>query len=254
MCVMRQVHLERSSDRILDFGFWVLGSKTGEPANHANHTNGAQGKKEEVFRKKWIGVFRRSGDRRISMKTTEKVPDGSMFEQESQLQIAAFYEDVRTGEWAKGIFDRIRRRLPWHVRAELALWRFDVLQDAHVKKLARADAAQAALVVVAAGGAQPMPEAVIHCLEKSLKVNRRERVGLAALLDERYTGVKDTSPVYRQLQALSTIARLRLFFLPCGDGTHVAGDEESFEHAAPGCLDDSLFLPTHCSEHWGLNE
>lgn len=189
----------------------------------------------------------------ICMMTTEKITDASMFEQESKLPVAAFYEDVRTGEWAKGIFDRIQRRLPWHIRTELALWRFDVLEDAHVKQLAWADAAQAALVVIAAGGAQPTPETLIDCLEKSLKVNRRGRVGLAALLDERYTGMKDTSPVYRQLQALSTNANLRLFFLPCGDGAHVSGDEESFEHATPA-LDDSLLLPMHCSEHWGLNE
>src|SRR6476646_3168249 len=99
------------------------------------------------------------------MVMTQTIWDGSMLEEhEPELHVVAFYEDLRAGELAKEIFDRIRSRVPRDTNTTPGLWRFDLLQNAHVEDLAAADVADAVVIVIAARGVRPLPNALLDCV------------------------------------------------------------------------------------------
>jgi hypothetical protein len=189
------------------------------------------------------------------MVTIQTAWDRSIFqEDEPELHVVAFYEDLRTGEWAKEIFDRIRSRVPRYTNATPGLWRFDVLEDRHLETLAAADAADAAVIIVAARGTRPLPKRLLDCVEKALSQKGPARVGLVAVLEETDQGAKDALPAYRQLQAVSRKAKLRFFSLPCENLTPARSIAGRFEFASNALLENSLSIEIHSYRAWGINE
>jgi hypothetical protein len=175
-------------------------------------------------------------------------------EDEPELHVVAFYEDLRTGEWAKEIFDRIRSRAPRDTTATPGLWRFDALEDEHLGNIAAADAANAAVIIVATQGNRPLPRRLLECVEKALIKKGPARVGLVAILEQTEACAKESLPAYRQLQAISRKARLRFFSLPCRNVAQPVPTEESFRFAAGRFLDNSLSVEIRTYRAWGINE
>src|SRR4026207_2424399 len=98
----------------------------------------------------------------FNMVMTDTVWDSTTLEEDgAELHVVAFYEDLRTGEWAKEIFDRIRSRVPRDTNTTPGLWRIDVLEDQDLYELAAGDAADAAVIIVAARGKHPLPNALL---------------------------------------------------------------------------------------------
>jgi hypothetical protein len=188
------------------------------------------------------------------MVTSEVAWDQPTAEDETELHVAAFYEDLTSGEWAKEIFDRIRRRMSREINATPRLWRFDVLQNEDFAAAALADTAEAAVIIVAARGTRPLPERVLHLLEQALMKHRRGRVGLVAVLEQTDQITKERSPAYRQLQAVSRNAKTRLFALPSSNAMPTLALDESAQFAPRSLLYDSHLVEIGPYRAWGINE
>lgn len=174
--------------------------------------------------------------------------------EEPELRVVAFYENLETGEWAKEIFDRIRQRIPRDTGATPGLWRFDILEDDHLHDLAAADAANAAVIIVASRGTRPLPPCLLDCVEKALSQKRRARVGLVAVLEDADKKPKEALPAYRQLQAVSRKARLQFFSLPRRNLVDPPALNETLQFTSNRLLDYSLTIETHSYRAWGINE
>ena len=174
--------------------------------------------------------------------------------EETELRVVAFYQDLRTGEWAKEIFDRIRSRAPRDINTTPGLWRFDVLENEHLEKLVAADAATAAVIIVAAPGRHPLPQRLLDCVETALVHKGPARVGLVAVFENTGQHAKDTLPAYRQLQALSRKAKLRFFSLPCENLVRARSADDSFRFATNALLENPLSIEMHSYRSWGINE
>jgi hypothetical protein len=191
----------------------------------------------------------------FNMVMTDTVWNGTTLEEDgAELHVAAFYEDLRTGEWAKEIFDRIRSRVPRDTHTTPGLWRFDILQDDHVREVAVGDAADAAVIVVAARGTRPLPRRLLDCVEEALTLRHQARVGLVGILDGTDQIANETLPVYRQLQAICRHAKLRFFSLPARNLAPSPAVSEAIRFAANRFLDSSLSIEIHSYRTWGLNE
>ena len=175
-------------------------------------------------------------------------------DEEPQLHVVAFYENLESGEWAKEIFDRIRSRAPLDAHATPGLWRFDTLKDQSQANQAIADAADATVIIVAAPGTSPLPNLLLECIEKALLNTEPRRVGLVAIVEDLDRLAKERLPAYRQLQALSRKARLRFFSLPARNLTRVAPSEDSFRFAANRVVKTSLSIERRSHRGWGINE
>jgi len=189
------------------------------------------------------------------MVASQTVWDRSVLEyEETELHVVAFYQDLRTGEWAKEIFDRIRSRVPRDINTTPGLWRFDVLENEHLEKLAAADAADAAVIVVACQGTCPLPTRLLDCVDRALIRQGPMRVGLVGVFDDTSRHAKDALPAYRQLQALSTKAKLRFFSLPCENLVRAGSGEDNLNFAAASLTGDLLSIENRSYRSWGINE
>ena len=173
---------------------------------------------------------------------------------EPQLHVVAFYENLESGEWAKEIFDRIRSRAPLDAHATPGLWRFDALQDQSLADQAAADAADATVIIVAAPGTSPLPNLLLQCIEKALLNTEPRRVGLVSVIQDLDQLAKERLPAFRQLQALSRKARLRFFSLPARNLTRVGTSEDSFRFAPNRVVNTSLSIEMRSHRGWGINE
>ena len=187
------------------------------------------------------------------MVTTQISRSRSIAEQETELHVAAFYEDLTTAEWAKEIFDRIRNRMPRDMHARPSLWRFDLLDDEHWEDLAIADASDAAVIIVATRGTRSLPQRLLDCVERALIKKNPMRIGLVAVLQHTDQIGKDSLPACRQLHALSRKAKLQFFSLPWGNLTPMRGNDSS-PLAANSVASDSLSIEIGSYRAWGINE
>jgi hypothetical protein len=90
---------------------------------------------------------------------------------EVQLMLDAvlIYEDLRTGLRAKNVVECAGRRLPRAPSFNLAVWRFDVLQEAGLRETALNEASVAVIVLVSAHGSRDLPNVVSDWLRQWLK-------------------------------------------------------------------------------------
>lgn len=175
-------------------------------------------------------------------------------EHEPELHVVAFYEDLRAGELAKEIFDRIRSRVPRDTNTTPRLWRFDLLQNAHLEDLAAVDVADAVVIVVAARGTRPLPNSLLNCIAEGLLHKHIARVGLVAILDGADEIANQALPAYRQLQALCRNAKLRFFSLPSQNLAPAPTMSDSFR-LTTGPLPDNLpQIEIHSHRAWGIND
>ena len=173
---------------------------------------------------------------------------------EPELHVVAFYEDLSRGELAKELIDRIRSRVPRDTHTTPGLWRFDVLQHEHLARSAASDAADAGVIIVAAQGGYPLPRRVLDCIETALARKRLERVGLVAILEGFDQIANETLPVYRQLQAICRNAKLRFFCLPSPNLSPTPSLSDNFRFGQSRLLDNSLSIEIHSYRGWGIND
>jgi len=189
------------------------------------------------------------------MVMTQATWDGSMLEeQEPELHVVAFYEDLRAGELAKEILDRIRSRVPRDTKTTPGLWRFDLLQNEHLQELGAADVADAVVIIVAARGTRALPNALLDCVANGIVKKRVPRVGLVAILDGSDEIANQALPAYRQLQALCRNAKLRFFSLPSRNLAPAPAVSDSFRLASGRFTDNFSQIEIHSYRGWGIND
>jgi hypothetical protein len=174
-------------------------------------------------------------------------------EDERELHVVAFYEDLGAGERAKELIDRIHSRVPRDTHTTPGLWRFDILQHDHLTESAEADAAIAAVIIVAAQGKRPLPTRLLACIDKALAQKTSDRVGLVAILDGLDQIANETLPVYRQLQAICRNAKIRFFSLPARNLVAPAM-YDGFAFGANRLPDNSLLIEIRSHRGWGIND
>ena len=190
------------------------------------------------------------------MVATARVSESAASEDEDQpeLRVVAFYEDLTTGERAKELIGRIHSRVPRETHTKPCLWRFDVLQDENVLRSAAADAAEAAVIIVAAQGRRSLPIRLLGCIENALAQEPPDRVGLVAILDGVDQIANETLPVYRQLQAICRNAQIRFFSLPSGNLVPVQAINDGFHFGGNRFTDNSTSIEIHSYRGWGIND
>ena len=213
------------------------------------------GKKQQAFGKKRVVSRPTLAVVLLNMVASQTVWDKPILEyEETELRVVAFYQDLRTGEWAKEIFDRIRSRVPRDINTTPGLWRFDVLENQHLEKLAAADAADAEVIIVACQGTCALPIRLLDCMERALIHQGPMRVGLVGVFDNTGRHANDALPAYRQLQALTRKAKLRFFSLPCESLVRAGSGEDNLNFAAVRLTGDLLSIENRSYRSWGINE
>ena len=175
-------------------------------------------------------------------------------EDQPELHVVAFYEDLKAGEQAKELIDHIHSRVPRDTHTTPGLWRFDVLQNDRLMESAAADATEAAVIIVAAQGRRPLPMRVLACIEDAVSQKPPDRVGLVAILDGIDQIANETLPVYRQLQAICSRVKIRFFSLPSRNLIPTPAVNDSFYFGATRIPDSSISIEIHSQRGWGIND
>src|SRR5262245_16302333 len=110
------------------------------------------------------------------------IAQNEMSEAEAALHIMVLYDDVDAGVFAREIYGGIRMRLPEETEAKLSLWRIDLIDEGRTERLARADLAEADVLIIAADGTQPLPQRIEKVLEKWLLAKGAAGLGLVGIL------------------------------------------------------------------------
>jgi hypothetical protein len=216
---------------------------------------GTKGKKRQAFAKKCIVLQPIAAVSLLNMVANQIEWERSATRyEETELHVVAFYKDVMAGEWAKEIFERIRSRVPRDINATPGLWRFDVLEDPYLESLATADAATAAVIIIATPGSNPLPGSLLDCVDNALLRQGPERIGLVGVFDNTGRHPSDALPAYRQLQALSRKAKLRFFSLPCENLVRAGSGEDNLNFPAMNLIGGVLSIENHSYRAWGINE
>jgi hypothetical protein len=118
------------------------------------------------------------------MSTTLDKGEAAGGEAQLTLEAMLIYEDLSTGLRAKDVIECAARRLPRAPNVNLAVWRFDVLREASLRKLALNEASMAVIVLVSAHGRRDLPKVVAVWLKHWLKRKSDESRALIVSLDD----------------------------------------------------------------------
>jgi hypothetical protein len=107
---------------------------------------------------------------------------GDEFEEQTQipLQVIILYEALDSGRQARSAFSYLVSSLQGVCDVKSRSWKFNLLENPRLQELARLDTSEADIVIVAAEGDVPLPEAVQSFIEQWLSSNP-SAVGLVAL-------------------------------------------------------------------------
>jgi hypothetical protein len=118
------------------------------------------------------------------MSTTLDKGEAAGGEAQLTLEAMLIYEDLSTGLRAKDVIECAARRLPRAPNVNLAVWRFDVLREASLRKSALNEASMAVIVLVSAHGCRDLPKVVAVWLKQWLKRTSDESRALIVSLDD----------------------------------------------------------------------
>jgi hypothetical protein len=122
------------------------------------------------------------------------------------LDAALIYEDLRTGLRAKNVVECAVRRLPRAPSFNLAIWRFDVLQEAGFREMPLNQASVAVIVLVSEHGCRDLPNVVSDWLRQWLKRKSEDPRALIVSLDDT---LRDSVSAVQMISWLQTQARAK---------------------------------------------
>jgi hypothetical protein len=173
------------------------------------------------------------------------------------LDAALIYEDLRTGLRAKDVLECDARRFPRAPNINLAIWRFDVLQEAGLRETALNEASVAVIVLVSAHGRRDLPKVVSDWLQQWLKRKSKEPRALIVSLDDTS---RESDSAAQMISWLQTGARAKdvAVFPQFGDtgrweGGLAANEIQSPAYTKTAVLADVQRWPERYDD-WGINE
>jgi hypothetical protein len=96
------------------------------------------------------------------------------------VRVIILYENLESGKQARRTYDYLVESLQGVCVLSVQLWKFNLLEDPHLRLLALQDARQADIVIVASQGPVELPEGVRSWFDSWLKPSS-QRIGLVAL-------------------------------------------------------------------------
>jgi hypothetical protein len=175
------------------------------------------------------------------------------------LAVQIVYEDKETGLCARRTFEHVVDHFSGEADFEVALWRFDLLQDDTLRQLAARAAAAADIVLIAAHGRERLPEAVSSYVEEWLAL----KPGVPPALVLSFDASAKNSPVANRIlgewERLTRSAGVELIphFGPAASPPealtfdpvqHRSGITTAIQGAGPHPTHD------HSYRHWAVND
>ena len=129
-----------------------------------------------------------------------------LYHSDLPLQILILSDGPASDELATSICEGVGARLPGQATIGVNIQRFDLLNAGVARSTAGEDISHADVLLVAADGTRPLPEALEELLGKWLLAWEAARFGLVAVLRNICESQRRASPAYLFLEELATRA------------------------------------------------
>jgi hypothetical protein len=142
------------------------------------------------------------------MKPHEIMDEGGaeMGEAGQRLDAALIYEDLSTGMRARHVLECAASLFPRTPQFNMAMWRFDLLRMAEVRRTALQEASVAVIVLLSAHGSGALPRAVQIWVQRWLERKSDQPCALVVCLDERS---RDTAAAVQMVSWLQARAKAK---------------------------------------------
>jgi hypothetical protein len=158
-------------------------------------------------------------------------------------EVFVLYEDFRTGLRAKSLLDRAFVQGGIQGDCCLHLWRFDVLENAAVRRWVRSETSYVDLIILSVHGQRELPSAVTEWLNSTLAAQKEDSFALVVSLDQAQREQADQSQILSALQTLTGNVNLSLF--TCFDEPSWVATASLLRHLRQG-----LETPFHLSQEF----
>ena len=173
------------------------------------------------------------------------------------LDAMLIYEDLSTGLRAKDVIDCAARRLHSAPIINLAVWRFDVLREASLRKSALNEASMSVIVLVSAHGRRDLPKVVALWLKQWFKRKSDESRALIVSLDDTSRNSASASQMISWLEKEAGAKEVAVFAhfggTPRYEGGLAVDEIQDSSHIRTAVLADIRRWPEQRSD-WGINE
>jgi hypothetical protein len=128
-----------------------------------------------------------------------------------RFNVVIVYEDFVTGTRAMTVYDSLARSLANHYEFTNSAWKFEILRQASLKKIAVFDAIEADLVLISAHAGSELPEEVRAWIHLWLAQEFQANCALGLLLAETDEMIGRLAPAHSYLQEVATQHKLDFF-------------------------------------------
>lgn len=171
------------------------------------------------------------------------------------FQVVAVYEDYAAGYHANETCTFLLSQIGDEFEGRCSRWRFELLRQPQLRKIAAAEAAIADVVIVAGRGTSPLSPEVMQWMDGWVTGHRKDGAALIALLDMAANPLSVVPPAFAYLQQVATTAEMEFFphftefrrsNLPAPD-VFVPPEVAATQPTNPP-------VPPLTYQHWGINE
>ena len=173
------------------------------------------------------------------------------------LNAALIYEDLSTGMRARYVLECAAGLFPSAPRFNFAMWRFDMLRMAEVRKKALQEASAAVIVLLSAHGSAALPRAVRVWFRQWLERKNDQPSAMLICLDEKSRQSDSAAQIISWLQTGAKAKDVAVFpgfgMTPYSEGDRTVEALQRSVHTNIGTLDGIKRWPALRSD-WGINE
>jgi len=128
-----------------------------------------------------------------------------------RFNVVIVYEDFVTGTRAMTVYDSLARSLANHYEFTNSAWKFEILRQASLKKIAVFDAMEADLVLISVHADSELPEEVRAWIHLWLAQANQANCALGLLLAESNEMIGRVAPAHSYLQEVANQHKLDFF-------------------------------------------
>lgn len=168
------------------------------------------------------------------------------------FQTLVLYEDFAAGRCATDTCNLLMARLGDEFELQCSMWKFDVLRNPKLSKIAALEATEADVIIVATHGSSPLPAELTAWVEAWLPARGNHPAALIAVVDSAFQR-KDRSATSEYLQSVAAAAKMDFL-------KHVMSFSASDLAPLPSQVEANFALPGDsprwdtAGRYWGINE
>lgn len=197
------------------------------------------------------------------MTATKELPESKInagpSDEYPALRVSIIYEDIESGERAKGCLDRIARSLNLEADAfALRLWSHDLLAETAVRSAAAHEARDYDIVLISMRYGREPSSVLQTWISEWLKCRCDQPCALAVMLNGEAQNASAASPLLSYLADIANSGGLDLVF-PAGEAPPPPAEEPNIRQIARNAINASPLLDGILDDwesfsHWGINE